>query len=289
MAEVATPPSGGRRPFEGQPIRPQQPVYGATFEDDGVEMADVIESFGLRWCHVALLAVTWLLLLCPSSVIMATPYILGSLRHEYGISRAAAALVGSAVTLGAVIGTCSFGRLADLTGRRSSHLLAVVCIGLFFCTAFVIASRRRQPERWHGSILGLRSLARAPRGAGYFIRWTCFVRSTISHRVLAIPASRRHHHHLHSWLVRWHSLFDLDSICLRSTLESGSGSTSPRVHHSNHCPCFLPGEPSLAVHRWQKRRSAERHELCVWLADHISFNRISAMGHCSEEYASVKD
>jgi len=105
--------------------------YGAAVEDDVVEMADVVESFGLRRCHVGLLLVSWLLLLCPSSIIMATPYILSSLRNEYGVNRAAAALVGSAVTLGAVIGTCTFGRLHDMVGRRTSHMLAAVLIGFF--------------------------------------------------------------------------------------------------------------------------------------------------------------
>jgi putative MFS transporter len=93
-------------------------------------MADVVESFGLRWIHVGLLAVTWLLLLCPAAIIMATPYVLGSLRDEYGVSRAAAALVGSAVTLGAVIGTMTFGRLHDMMGRRLSHIFAAVAIGI---------------------------------------------------------------------------------------------------------------------------------------------------------------
>jgi len=122
----------GRPPVQGAaPLRNQQPEYGSATEDDGVEMADVIESFGLRHCHVALLGVTWLLLLCPSSIIMATPYVLGELRTEFGVSRAAAALVGSAVTLGAVIGTCTFGRLHDLMGRRLCHLLAAISIGFF--------------------------------------------------------------------------------------------------------------------------------------------------------------
>jgi len=108
-----------------------QPEYGAAIEEDGVEIADVVESFGLRWCHVRLLMVTWVLLLCPSSIIMATPYVLSSLRAEYGVNRATAALVGSAVTLGAVVGICTFGRLHDLVGRRNSHLLAAVSIGFF--------------------------------------------------------------------------------------------------------------------------------------------------------------
>jgi len=94
-------------------------------------MAEVIESVGLRWCHVGLLFVTWILLLCPSSIIMATPYVLSSLRNEYGVSRAAAALVGSAVTLGAVFGTVAFGRLHDQVGRKLSHMLAAVLICIF--------------------------------------------------------------------------------------------------------------------------------------------------------------
>lgn len=108
-----------------------QSNYGATGEEDAYDIADVVESVGLRWLHVWLLIVTWVLLLCPSSIIMATPYVLGSLRAEYGVSRAAAALVGSAVTLGAVVGTCAFGRLHDQVGRRSAHLFAAVGIGVF--------------------------------------------------------------------------------------------------------------------------------------------------------------
>lgn len=125
MTEEASPL--GRHQF-GAMQSGARTVYGTTNDEDTVEMADVIESVGLRWCHVALLLVTWLLLLCPSSIIMATPYVLGNLRDEYGVSRAAAALVGSAVTLGAVIGTCAFGRLHDQIGRRLSHLLAAVSI-----------------------------------------------------------------------------------------------------------------------------------------------------------------
>jgi len=125
----ATPLS--RSPFQGTPPSQSAPAYGAAIEEDTVEIADIIESFGLRYIHVRLLLVTWFLLLCPSSIIMATPYVLSSIRDEYGISRATAALVGSAVTLGAVIGTCSFGRLHDLVGRKVSHLIASVSIGLF--------------------------------------------------------------------------------------------------------------------------------------------------------------
>jgi putative MFS transporter len=62
---------------------------------------------------------------------MATPYVLSSLRNEYGVGRATAALIGSAVTLGAVIGTFMFGRLHDLVGRRVSHMIGVACIGFF--------------------------------------------------------------------------------------------------------------------------------------------------------------
>lgn len=107
-----------------------QPAYGTTCEDDSVEISDVVESFGLRWCHVALLLVTWILLICPASIIMATPYVLASLREEYGVNRAAAALVGSAVTFGAVIGTFLFGRLHDVMGRRLCHMMAAASIGL---------------------------------------------------------------------------------------------------------------------------------------------------------------
>lgn len=127
----------GRPPFHGVFQARNEPEYGTATEEDGVEMADVVESFGLRWVHVRLLFVTWILLLCPSSIIMATPYVLSSLRNEYGVSRAAAALTGSAVTLGAVIGTCTFGRLHDLVGRKRSHLLAAVAIG--FCAAMHLA------------------------------------------------------------------------------------------------------------------------------------------------------
>lgn len=118
-----------RAPFRG--VFQAQPEYGATSDQDGMEMADLVEHFGLRWCHVWLLAVSWILLLCPSSIIMATPYVLGGLRDEYGVNRAASALVGSAVTLGAVIGVLTFGRLHDMVGRKVSHLAACVAIGSF--------------------------------------------------------------------------------------------------------------------------------------------------------------
>jgi putative MFS transporter len=121
-------------------------VYGTLSESDSVEIADLVESFGLRWIHVALLAVTWVLLLCPSSIIMATPYVLGSLRQEYGIDRASSALIGSAVTLGAVVGVLTFGRLHDLAGRRATHLMAVIAIGVFSALHLVLPAVSSQEK-----------------------------------------------------------------------------------------------------------------------------------------------
>jgi putative MFS transporter len=127
--------------------------YGSVSDPDVIEIADVVESFGLRLCHVGLLVVSWILLLCPSSMIMATPYVLGSLREEFGIDRAASALVGSAVTFGAVIGVLSFGRLHDLVGRKTAHLIAIgsICIfaALHLALPRVGEHDKGRPEAWY--------------------------------------------------------------------------------------------------------------------------------------------
>lgn len=114
-------------------------------------MADVVESFGLRSCHIALLLVAWVLLLCPSSIIMAIPYVLDNLREEYGVDNAAAALVGSASTFGAVLGVLTFGRLHDMVGRRSAHLFAIVFICGFSALHLVLPSPGSPEPTKHGS------------------------------------------------------------------------------------------------------------------------------------------
>lgn len=146
-----------------QADRPLQPTeYGSTLPapGDSAELADVVESFGLRQYHFGLLLVAWILQLCPSSTVMTTPFVLRPVRKEYGVSNAAVALVGSALTSGAVIGVFLFGPLNDRIGRKRANSIAVLGIGVLAGLHFFLPAGRSQGMEadWHafGILLMLR-------------------------------------------------------------------------------------------------------------------------------------
>lgn len=123
----------GTEVISGQPRNYGTEVTPTGLQESGapvVEVADVIESFGFRVYHVGLLLVIWCVLTCPAAVTSGIPFVMSPLQQEFGINHAQTALVGSALTSGAVIGVLIFGRVNDLYGRRQANLIAVILIGL---------------------------------------------------------------------------------------------------------------------------------------------------------------
>mmetsp|Transcript_19489 Transcript_19489/g.58461 ORF Transcript_19489/g.58461 Transcript_19489/m.58461 type:complete len:508 (+) Transcript_19489:155-1678(+) len=121
-AEAALPlQAADRRTYGGAAPGPEQDVY---------ELADVMDGFGIRSYHWKVLLLSWVLQLCPAAVVMTTPFVLKPIREEFDINRPTVALIGSAVTTGAVIGVLVFGPLHDQIGRKRANLLAVLGIGI---------------------------------------------------------------------------------------------------------------------------------------------------------------
>mmetsp|Transcript_29534 Transcript_29534/g.75170 ORF Transcript_29534/g.75170 Transcript_29534/m.75170 type:complete len:506 (-) Transcript_29534:61-1578(-) len=141
-------------------VRGQSDYGAARAEQEVYELADVVEGFGIRAYHAKVLLLSWILQLCPASVVMATPFVLGAIREEYGVNRPMVALVGSAVTLGAVGGVLLFGPLHDHLGRKRANLMAVLGIGMLAVAHVALPSDLEGPGRvqWRGfmCLVGLR-------------------------------------------------------------------------------------------------------------------------------------
>jgi len=142
------PPARGDDAEQARPMQAEnRQSYGSTpgEQQDVYELADVMDGFGIRTYHYRVLLLSWVLQICPASVVMATPFVLKSIREEYGVNRPTVALIGSAVTLGAVCGVLLFGPLHDHIGRKRSNLLAVLGIGVLAVLHVALPSHLEDP------------------------------------------------------------------------------------------------------------------------------------------------
>lgn len=106
--------------------------YGATGDESTpVELADVVEDFGLRWVHVWLMLLIWSVQACAGAVISPVPYVMDAVVKEYGVGRGEAALLSSGVLLGGMLGLPVWGPLHDRIGRWKCILLEVGCLLVF--------------------------------------------------------------------------------------------------------------------------------------------------------------
>eukprot|EP00747_Dinoflagellata_sp_TGD_P185585 gnl/TRDRNA2_/TRDRNA2_42184_c0_seq1.p1 gnl/TRDRNA2_/TRDRNA2_42184_c0~~gnl/TRDRNA2_/TRDRNA2_42184_c0_seq1.p1 ORF type:complete len:513 (+),score=83.49 gnl/TRDRNA2_/TRDRNA2_42184_c0_seq1:112-1650(+) len=103
-------------------------LRGEEEDNRSVELADVVESFGMRRFHVWLLTVHSVASAAASAVVSCAPLAMEAIREAYGVDHAASTLASTAVSAGALIGLPIFGWANDAIGRRACLIIQGVLI-----------------------------------------------------------------------------------------------------------------------------------------------------------------
>eukprot|EP00747_Dinoflagellata_sp_TGD_P183220 gnl/TRDRNA2_/TRDRNA2_37947_c0_seq1.p1 gnl/TRDRNA2_/TRDRNA2_37947_c0~~gnl/TRDRNA2_/TRDRNA2_37947_c0_seq1.p1 ORF type:complete len:495 (+),score=54.15 gnl/TRDRNA2_/TRDRNA2_37947_c0_seq1:193-1677(+) len=119
----------------------RQPDYGTTAnEDPPIELAEVVESFGLRRIHVFLLLVHAIASATAATVMMPAFLSLKAIRDAYGVSHSASTLASTGVSAGALFGVPLFGWLNDAIGRKTCMIMEAVLILVLGLTHILLPS-----------------------------------------------------------------------------------------------------------------------------------------------------
>lgn len=105
-----------------------------------IKASDLADSFGVRRFHALLLLASTMFVTVQGSVAGCTPYVMDSIKREYGISDAEVSLSVSAIILGSIPGVFIGGRLSDLHGRVRTLILCMVSTLILSLIHFVIPS-----------------------------------------------------------------------------------------------------------------------------------------------------
>lgn len=113
----------------------QAASYGAIQSETGdtragMDIADIFENLGSRHCHIHHLLFQWMLACCCAGIVIPSPYVVPALQHEFEIGHATAALVGSCVLIGAMLGVIMLGPSTDRFGRRMVLTMLVPLTGV---------------------------------------------------------------------------------------------------------------------------------------------------------------
>lgn len=105
------------------------PIKESHVPPKQLELTDLGQYFGLRYFHARLVICGILLSTTPGVINGACPYLLSTIRDEFGVGDAAASLVSTSILLGSFVGVLVTTRWSDLMGRkRVLMILAFIAI-----------------------------------------------------------------------------------------------------------------------------------------------------------------